>query len=145
MDDHRGGTQLRVIPMPTYEDVAAAAAWLCAAFGFRERERFGDPDGVVTTAILETPGGGEVMLGWTGPDYQSPRRHAQTCAAARRWQGSPYVVDGILIVVDDVDAHYVHAQARGAALLSALEDAPHGRLYRAEDMEGHRWMFLQRA
>jgi hypothetical protein len=24
------------------------------------------------------------------------------------------------------------------------EDAPYGRLYRAEDLEGHRWMFMQR-
>jgi hypothetical protein len=28
--------------------------------------------------------------------------------------------------------------------LSAPEDAPYGRLYRAEDLEGHRWMFMRR-
>ena len=30
-------------------------------------------------------------------------------------------------------------------LLSDLEDTPQGRLYRAEDLEGHRWMFMQMA
>jgi len=50
--------------MPTYEDVATAADWLCTAFGFEERQP---------------------------------------------------------------------------------EDSPHGRLYRAEDVEGHRWMFSQPA
>jgi hypothetical protein len=29
-----------VAPMLSYEDVAAAAEWLCAAFGFREMGRF---------------------------------------------------------------------------------------------------------
>ena len=28
-------------------------------------------------------------------------------------------------------------------MLSDLEDNPVGRLYRAEDIEGHRWMFLK--
>jgi hypothetical protein len=27
---------------------------------------------------------------------------------------------------------------------SAIENGPYGRLYRAEDPEGHRWMFLER-
>jgi len=64
MDDHRGGTQLRVIPMPTYEDVAAAAAWLCAAFGFRERERFGDPDDLRRRPTLA----GQSLRGGRHPD-----------------------------------------------------------------------------
>jgi uncharacterized glyoxalase superfamily protein PhnB len=33
------------------------------------------------------------------------------------------------------------AQAAGAVVLSAPEENPRGRLYRAEDLEGHRWMF----
>jgi uncharacterized glyoxalase superfamily protein PhnB len=28
-------------------------------------------------------------------------------------------------------------------LLSEIEDTPVGRLYRVEDVEGHRWMFLE--
>ena len=128
--------------MPTYEDVAAAADWLCSAFGFAERERFGDEDGRVTTAILSVDGGGVLMLGWAGPDYRAPRRHAEECEAARRWSALPWAIDAVLVAVGDVDAHAERARAAGARLLSEPEDSPHGRLYRAEDPEGHRWMFV---
>jgi len=53
------------------------------------------------------------------------------------------VIDGFLVHVDDVDAHFARAKAAGAMILSDLEEAPYGRLYRAEDLEGHRWMFIQ--
>jgi PhnB protein len=55
------------------------------------------------------------------------------------------VVDGVLVYVDDVDAHYTRAKAHGASILSEPEDGFPGRRYRAEDPEGHRWMFLERA
>jgi uncharacterized glyoxalase superfamily protein PhnB len=36
----------RAVPMLSYEDVAGAVEWLCAAFGFREAgERFVQEDG----------------------------------------------------------------------------------------------------
>jgi uncharacterized glyoxalase superfamily protein PhnB len=129
--------------MPTYEDVGRASEWLCAAFGFREQTRFTDADGRVTTAILEWPLGGAVMLGWTGPHYQNPRHHRGACDAARRWHEVPYVVDGVLVGVDNVDEHCRTARAAGAVVLSEPEDTPPGRLYRVEDVEGHRWMFIQ--
>ena len=131
----------RVIPMPTYEDVARASAWLCRAFGFTERERFAEDDGKVSTVILDAPGGGVIMLGWAGPEYQGPRRHRETCDAARRWHEVPWVVDGVLVSVEDVDEHYRRARAAGAVILTEPEDAPYGRMYRVEDLEGHRWMF----
>ena len=37
----------------------------------------------VTTAILEWPAGGALMLGWTGPAYQSPRHHREVAARLR--------------------------------------------------------------
>jgi uncharacterized glyoxalase superfamily protein PhnB len=132
-----------VVPMPTYEDVGKASDWLCRAFGFRETQRFSDRDGRVTTTILEAPRGGAVMLGWTGPNYQSPLRHRQTCEAAERWQAVAYVVDGVLVTVDDVDRHCAQARAAGARVLTEPEDSGHGRAYRVEDLEGHRWMFSE--
>jgi uncharacterized glyoxalase superfamily protein PhnB len=50
------------------------------------------------------------------------------------------------VSVDDVDAHYDRAVAAGATILSELEDNPGigQRQYRAEDLEGHRWMFATR-
>lgn len=131
----------RVIPMPSYEDVTRASEWLCGAFGFNERERFAEDDGRVSTLILDAPGGGVIMLGWAGPAYQGPGRHRETCDAARRWYEVPWVVDGVLVGVDDVDEHCRRARAAGAVILTEPEDTPYGRMYRAEDLEGHRWMF----
>jgi uncharacterized glyoxalase superfamily protein PhnB len=133
----------RVVPMPTYEDVGKASDWLCAAFGFTERQRFANGDGRVTGTILEVPGGGALLLGWSGPHYQSPAHHRHTCEAARRWHSVPYVVDGVLVTVDDVVAHCARARAAGAVVLTEPIDEGHGRSYRVEDLEGHRWMFSQ--
>jgi uncharacterized glyoxalase superfamily protein PhnB len=133
----------QVVPMPTYEDVGRASAWLCEAFGFREQRRFTDGSGRVTTAILEWPRGGAIMLGWTGPSYQSPRHHRDTCDAARKWHAVPYIVDGVMVSVDNADEHCEMARSAGAVVLSEPEDTPYGRQYRVEDLEGHRWMFLQ--
>src|SRR4051794_26467988 len=133
----------RAIPMVSYEDVAAAIAWLGDAFGFRqEGEQFTDEDGRVTHAELNLDGA-VVMIGWPGPDYRSPAHHAQECEQARRWLSSPWVVDGVHVSVDDVDRHFERAKAAGASIVRELEDLPFGRLYSAADFEGHRWMFMQ--
>ena len=129
--------------MVAYEDVGAAIDWLGAAFGFLESgERFRDGEGHVTHAELSLDGA-SVFLGWPGADYRSPNRHAQECEQAARWLDTPWVVDGVYVEVDDVDAHYERAKAAGATIIRELEDLPFGRLYSAADLEGHRWMFMQ--
>jgi uncharacterized glyoxalase superfamily protein PhnB len=133
----------RAVPFISYENVAAAVDWLTDAFGFHERgERYTEPDGTVTHAELELDGG-VVMLGWPGPDYRSPVRHAEECEQARKWLEAPNVVDGVLVYVNDVDEHYERARASGARILREPKDEPYGRLYNAADLEGHRWMFMQ--
>jgi uncharacterized glyoxalase superfamily protein PhnB len=112
----------RVIPMLSYEDVARASEWIAEAFGFRETGRWTDPDGRVTHASMEL-GDGVVMLGYPSPDYQSPRRHAEVCEHARKWSETPYVVDGVLVYVDDIDAHYERARAAGATILGLTNPA----------------------
>jgi uncharacterized glyoxalase superfamily protein PhnB len=55
---------------------------------------------------------------------------------------NPWVVDGLHVQVDDVDAHHARAVEHGATILRAPEEPGVGeRLYTAEDPEGHRWMF----
>jgi uncharacterized glyoxalase superfamily protein PhnB len=98
----------------------------------------------VTHAELSLDGA-TVMLGWPGPDYHSPKHHAAECEQAARWLATPWVVDGVQVEVDDVDAHYHRARASGATILREPEDLPFGRLYSAADLEGHRWMFMQPA
>jgi PhnB protein len=131
-----------VVPMFSYEDVGRAADWIARAFGFEETGRWSDESGLVTHVNMELDGG-LIMLGHPSPEYQSPRHHAETCEQARKWLQTPYVVDGIHVSVEDVDAHYARAREAGATILSELEDNEGigQRQYRAEDIEGHRWMF----
>ncbi len=136
----------RIVPMLAYEDAAAAIDWLTQAFGFHEREgqRYTADDGTVTHAQLERDGE-IVMLATPNADYQSPKRHRETCEAARRWQDNPWVIDGVFVSVDDVTAHHAQAVSAGAAVIRPPEDSVEAgmRLYTAEDLEGHRWMFGQ--
>jgi uncharacterized glyoxalase superfamily protein PhnB len=84
------------------------------------------------------------MLASPTPDYEGPKHHRDGCEQARKWSTVPYIIDGALEYVDDAAAHYAQAREAGATILSELEDSDNGRRYRAEDVEGHRWMFMQR-
>ncbi len=132
-----------VVPMMAYEDAAAAIDWLSKAFGFRERSgrRMVGSDGRISHAETDTDRG-IIMLATPTPAYQGPRKHVAGCASARAWLSAPWVINGVLVYVHDIDAHYRRAQAAGAGLLSGIEQAP-GRPYRVEDIEGQRWMFMQ--
>ena len=132
-----------VIPMIAYENGPAAMDWLARAFGFRERARMLAPDGRLSHGEMEA-GDGLIMLATPSPHYHGPKRHRDECEPARHWSEVPYVIDGVLVYVDDVAAHFERARAAGATILSAPEEASEGKRYRAEDLEGHRWMFMQR-
>ena len=132
-----------VIPMLTYEDCVAALDWLARAFGFRERQRLMEGDARVGHAEMGTGRGGVIMLASGPAGYESPARRRERYAAIREWSAVPWVIDGVLVYVDDVDQHFERAKQAGAHVLSAPEDAPYGRMYRVEDLEGHRWMFMQ--
>jgi uncharacterized glyoxalase superfamily protein PhnB len=132
-----------VIPRLAYEDGFAALDWLATAFGFRELRRMAGPDGRLAHGEMEA-GGGLIMLASPTPDYQCPKRHREACQAAKRWSAVPWVIDGVLVYVENVDAHYQRAQAAGATILSEPESGFPGRRYRAEDFEGHHWFFIQR-
>ncbi|MFN8620136.1 MAG: VOC family protein [Chloroflexota bacterium] len=133
-----------IIPMLAYEDVASAISWLERAFGFQELpdQRYTELDGRVSHAELAM-GDGRIMLGTPTPLYQGPARHRAGCDAAAAWSTVPWVIDGVQVRVADRDAHLAHARAAGASILGEPSDQPYGRLYRAEDLEGHRWMFIE--
>lgn len=133
-----------VIPMIAYENGPKAMDWLASAFGFTERARMLDASGRLSHGEMQA-GEGVIMLATPTPDYQAPRRHREDCEPARKWSAVPYIVDGVLVYVDDIDAHFAQAKERGAAILTGVESDQYGKRYRAEDLEGHRWMFMQRA
>ena len=116
--------------MLMYEDVSSAIDWLCRVFGFRESLRYVEADGRVTHAQLMF-GDHEIMVGWPGASYQSPKRHGQICQS-------------VLVHVDDVDSHFTQASGAGAVIVSKPETQPFGeRSYEAADLEGQRWYFSE--
>jgi len=132
-----------VIPMIAYEDGPKAMDWLSSAFGFKERARMLDKDGRLAHGEMQA-GGGVIMLATPTPDYEAPRHHREGCEPAQKWSTVPYIVDGVLVYVDDVDTHFARAKQRGAVIITDVEADQYGKRYRAEDLEGHRWMFMQR-
>jgi uncharacterized glyoxalase superfamily protein PhnB len=132
-----------VIPMLSYEDGVVALEWLCRAFGFVEVERMVDATGRLAHGELQV-GQGRVMLASPTPAYESPAHQRVHCAAAAAWSQVPYVINGVLVYVSDVAAHFEVAKRAGATILTEIEHGFPGTRYRAADLEGQRWMFMQR-
>ncbi len=133
----------RITPFIGYEDAAKAIEWLERAFGFEEdRSARYEEEGTITHAELSLDGA-TIYLS-TPSGYASPRRMRDTSELARVAYDNPWVVDGLFVRVEDVDSHYERARAAGATILREPEDPGIGhRIYAAEDLEGHRWMFGQ--
>ena len=111
-----------VIPVLYYPDVHAAAAWLCAAFGFTERLRIFDH------RIQLNVGGGAVVVA-DGPG-SSP--------------GEGTISVSIMIRVADADEHCAMATRGGAVVVTPLATHPFGeRQYTVRDFAGHKWTFSQ--
>jgi uncharacterized glyoxalase superfamily protein PhnB len=129
--------------MMSYRDGVKALEWLVAAFGFTEQVRMATEEGRLEHAELSV-GSGTIMLATPSLDYEGPALHRSHCESSARWQEVPYLVDGLLVLVDDVDEHCKRAKEHGASILTEVESTEHGKRYRAEDLEGHRWMFVER-
>jgi uncharacterized glyoxalase superfamily protein PhnB len=130
-----------VVPFLGYEDCGAAADWLVRAFGFEEVERF-EEDGDVTHVTLRC-GDGLVFLGHPA-GYVNPLHLREQSDVAARMYDVPWIVDGVWVSVDGLDARAERARAAGALILTEPEETPHGRQFRVEDLEGHRWMLAER-
>ncbi len=135
----------RLVPFLGYEDAAAAIDWLCAAFGATENaeSRATGADGTIGHAELDLAGA-TIFLS-TPAGYVSSLKHRESCETERRMHENPWVIDGLFVEVADVEAHHARAAEAGATILRGPEEPGIGyRIYTAEDLEGHRWMFGQR-
>jgi uncharacterized glyoxalase superfamily protein PhnB len=113
----------QVMPELAYPDVAAAAEWLCKAFGFSPRLK------IASHRVQLTYGDGSVIV-VSGDDID-----AESAARATH---------SVLVRVDNADAHYARARAAGARIVSPPATYPFGeRQYSAHDAYGHRWTFSQ--
>ncbi len=144
MNDEINQYQPDVIPMLDYENGPEAMDWLAKAFGFQEVTRMIGKDGLLAHGEMIS-GNGRIMLGTATPLYESPKHHREHCPQAKAWSAVSYIIDGVVVMVDDVTEHFKQAKAAGATILSELETGEPGLRYRAEDLEGHRWMFVQRS
>jgi uncharacterized glyoxalase superfamily protein PhnB len=128
-----------------YDDAAAAIDWLCRVFGFEVRLRVEGENGRIEHSEL-TFGEGLIMVGNTGG--KSARPEPLPCQSPRSLGGAN--TQALCIYVDDVDAHCQRARAAGALIVEGPTTQDHGeeywadRSYRAADLEGHQWFFMQR-
>ena len=121
----------QIVPVLAYNDVPKAVEWLTRVFGFHERtEARLTGDGWVLTWM--ELGDGLVRLSTAGGhDLRSPKSVGGVSQSLR-------------VYVEEIDRHFEQAKGEGAAIISELEERfSGGRIYRAEDYEGHRWEFSQ--
>jgi len=112
-----------VIPVLSYPDVNAAAAWLCEAFGFTVRLRIG------AHRVQMNVGEGALTL---------RELHPEEVNAALGLGHS------ITVRVEDADAHCHRAREHGARITQEPTAHPFGeRQYSAVDFAGHTWTFSQ--
>jgi uncharacterized glyoxalase superfamily protein PhnB len=112
-----------VIPVLYYPDPAAAADWLCRAFGFSVRLRIGNH-----RIQMHAGDGCFIIAEGAGPSDRADlgRAHAT------------------MIRVEDARACCERARAAGARILQEPADHMYGeRQFNAEDFAGHRWTFTQ--
>ncbi|TPM43950.1 glyoxalase [Mesorhizobium sp. B2-2-3] len=120
----------RLYPALRYRNAAKMIDWLCEAFGFSIRARYGEGD-VVHHAELVF-GSSMIMLGSARDDDYG------------KMVGEPGTGGGksIYIAVNDADAAYAKAKKAGATILQELTDRDHGsREFICRDPEGNVWSF----
>jgi uncharacterized glyoxalase superfamily protein PhnB len=120
----------QVIPYLLYADAGAAMEWLVRTFGFTVAARDTRTDGTVRHGELRLGGGGIIMVGSAGPDFQGPGQLGGVTQLVR-------------VTVTDLTAHRDRTKAaHGEA--SEMQDGPPGwRSYSVHDPEGHQWYFTQ--
>jgi uncharacterized glyoxalase superfamily protein PhnB len=118
-----------LVPYVRYEDAGAALDWLSRVFGFEERARHVDKDGLVQQAEMMV-GDHELWLSGHGPGY---------------WEKEGRRPDEFVGVwVDDVDAQYERVRAAGVDA-DPPEDRDYDvRTFNVRDPEGYLWGFMRR-
>lgn len=117
-----------------YQDPRAALAWLGRAFGFEITMAIDGPPEAPDMCHYEMScgGRGRVMI---GGQWETSIKSPKSVGGA-----NTQVIH--VMLEEDVDAHCERARAAGATIIEEPKDEFYGdRVYRAADLEGHRWTF----
>lgn len=117
-----------------YADPNAALNWLSKTFGFQTEMIVKDGSGKIIFSEMKIDGASVAIV----PEVLGVMRSPKTAKGL-----STQTVQ--IRFSRDIDAHYKHAKANGARILSEPETHFFGdRTYIASDLEGHTWNFGQR-
>ncbi|MBS0447837.1 MAG: VOC family protein [Proteobacteria bacterium] len=127
-----------------YRDAGPMIDWLCRAYGFELRLKVEGAPGRIEHSEL-TYGEAVLMVASekAGPDARYGIDRLSPLGARCNTQG-------LMLYVDDVDAHCEAARAAGARIVDEPSVHDYGedywadRSYGAVDPEGHLWWFTQR-
>jgi uncharacterized glyoxalase superfamily protein PhnB len=129
-----------------YDDAAAAIDWLCRAFGLEVRVKVEGEGGRIEHSELTFGDDGLLLVssagGCTDRSVPLPSQSPRTLGGAN--------TQVLCLYVDDVDAHCQRAREAGAIIAEEPTTIDYGpeywsdRNYRAIDLEGHHWWFMQR-
>jgi uncharacterized glyoxalase superfamily protein PhnB len=118
-----------LLPYLYYEDAGAMLDWLSRVFGFEERGRYIDKDGIVRQAEMLV-GENELWFSGHGPGFWEAKG------------GRPDTWIGVW--VDDVDAMYERVAAAGVESDPPEDKDYDVRSYSVKDPEGVSWGFMKR-
>jgi uncharacterized glyoxalase superfamily protein PhnB len=119
-----------VIPILVCEDIPVEHDFLVEAFGFTSGGIHRNPEGRPIHAEVRA---GDLVI-WL---HRVPE---ELKLASPR--SLPAASSGLVVYVEDVDAHCAQARSSGAHLESEPKDMPYGqREYGVRDPEGHWWWF----
>jgi uncharacterized glyoxalase superfamily protein PhnB len=114
-----------VVPVLSYPDVRAAAAWLNGAFGFVVRTRIGESH----RAQMSIGADGAMIVAERRGDGPAPDDPVTHLARVR---------------VEDLADQFERARRCGALVLEPPTEREYGeRDFTVEDLAGHRWQFAE--
>lgn len=112
------------------EDIPAEHDFLVDALGFTSGGIHRTPEGQAVHAEVRA-GDIAIWLHRVAADQKLASPRSMLTASS-----------GLVVYVEDVDAHYAIARSRGAQPATEPKDMPYGqREYGVTDPEGHRWWF----
>ena len=110
-----------IVPMLSYENGISSLEWLKKAFDFEENMemRFVE-DARLTHSELKA-GENIIMIATPSPDYESINKQRKHDKRMNQWLSVPWIVNCLLVYVENVDEHYKKAKENGAEILSEIE------------------------